>query len=394
VTMQTTSIAHSMHLSFPSRMLRGAGLALVIGVLFSMTRASATEMIISDGGGFDNPQSITPVPLGFGPPGAAYIIPNGGNGDVYTIGAGGGTPTLLTPTPVGVGSSGGTFLPSNYGSLGGEFLDLGLNPGPGPGGLVATATAISSSGVATTLVANFTQGGNNQLNSAIVAPAGFGSVGGQVLIDASGGTHIGDIYALSTDGSTLTPFATIGTGLYGIGFAPTGFGAFGGDLFASAAFAPAPADTANIYAIAPNGNVSVFATVPTPTAFVTGQITGLRQLAFAPAGYGNYGGDLFVSVSGSQFGAFGSGPLGEILVFNDNGTEIADVDEGTLIDPLDPRGLYFADANTLLVANSDPGIDSLTPSSFSPVPEPATLLIMFTAFGLLGLMRKFSDVQS
>jgi hypothetical protein len=395
VTVQKTSITPSTHLSMRSGMLPGAGLALAIGVLFSMPQASATEMILSDFPPVSVPESITPVPSGFGPSGAAYIIPNGPNGNVYTIGASGGAPTTLAVVPGVpgvVGSAGGTFLPSNYGPLAGQFLDLGVNAAPsGPSGaIVGTATAISSSGFTTPLVTNFTQDGtDSQLNSAIVAPVGFGPVAGQVLISSSGGRSIGGIYALSTDGSTLTQFAAVGSGLYGIGFAPAGFGAFGGDLFATSV------DGGNIYAINSSGDVSLFASnifASSMLAPYAEDLKGLRQIAFAPTGYGSYGGDLFVSVASSSSGVDGGSGL--ILVFDDNGDDIALDNVGTPEDPLEPRGLYFADANTLLVANADPGIDILTPSSFSPVPEPSTLLIMFTGLGLFGLVRKSSDVQS
>jgi hypothetical protein len=66
--------------------------------------------------------------------------------------------------------------------------------------------------------------------------------------------------------------------------------------------------------------------------------TGLRWIAFAPAGFGNYGGDLFVSVAGRNGGG---GTHGAIDVLNGSGQVVAHYKQGADLGPLDPRGLYF-----------------------------------------------------
>jgi hypothetical protein len=54
------------------------------------------------------------------------------------------------------------------------------------------------------------------------------------------------------------------------------------------------------------GNSTLFATLPLPSGFYE---PGLRQFAWAPADFGSYGGDLFVSIA-AQNG--GGGTIGEI----------------------------------------------------------------------------------
>jgi hypothetical protein len=140
------------------------------------------------------------------------------------------------------------------------------------------------------------------------------------------------------------------------------------------------AGTGHIFAVDANGDSSLFATIPLgPNQY------GLRQMAFAPAGFGNYGGDLFVSITGS---VTGGGAYGAVAVLDASGQVVAILIEGNLLAPLDPRGLYFVDDQTLLIGASDP-IYLATPQDFqAPTPEPATVLLF--ASGILGLWFKRS----
>ncbi len=203
--------------------------------------------------------------------------------------------------------------------------------------------------------------------SPVLAPAGFGSVAGQVLVTNSDGT----VRAIDQTGN-LTTFATVsGASLFGAVMAPQGFGAFGGDLLVT------DAASGHIFAIDAQGNVNLFATVPLGL-----NQPGLRQMAFAPAGFGAYGGDLFLSISGS--GA-GGGTFGALVALDGNGNEIAQLIVGTQLSAFDPRGLFFPDDQTLLISSSDP-IYLGTPQDFQPVPEPTTLLLLGS--GMLGLLSK------
>ena len=203
--------------------------------------------------------------------------------------------------------------------------------------------------------------------SPLLAPAGFGSVAGQVLVTDNDGT----VRAIDQSGNPTT-FATVpGALLFGAAIAPQRFGAFGGDLLVT------DAASGNIFAIDAQRNVSPFATVS-----LGPNQPGLRQMTLAPNGFGTYGGDLVLSISGS--GA-GGGTFGAVVVLDANGNVIAQLIVGTQVDAFDPRGLLFADNQTLLISSSDP-IYLATPVDFRPIPEPTTLCLL--GGGMIGLWLK------
>lgn len=93
---------------------------------------------------------------------------------------------------------------------------------------------------------------------------------------------------------------------------------------------------------------------------------------------------MFVSIA-AQNG--GGGSTGEIDVLDASGNTVAHYLVGGGSTPLDPRGLFFIDNATLLVANADPGVQQLAPSDFapgSPIPEPSTWTMMVLGFAGLG----------
>jgi hypothetical protein len=163
---------------------------------------------------------------------------------------------------------------------------------------------------------------------------------------------------------------------FSLAFAPAGFGTVSGDLLIT------NGDSGAIYTLSPSGTLSLFTTIP----LGTGQV-GLRQLAFAPADFGAYGGDLLVSVSGSQSGG---GIAGSVDVLNPSGNVIAYLAEGTVGNPYDPRGLYFSDSTHVLIADADPSIFSAPAAAFtpgSPVPEPSTALLLLLGLPALWIAR-------
>jgi hypothetical protein len=346
---------------------------MALALLCAARAASAQETQFSTGA-FSLPEAIVPTPSGFGPSGTGYIVPDpsinlAGSGVLFAVPAAGGTASELANYGTTFYPIGGTFLGASYGALNGNFLAVGVSSAG------AVAQAVNGAGASTPLLSSSTL---VQFNSAVIAPSGFGSIGGQALLsDAAGNVDL-----LATTGTSTSVFATIpqaagasGVEPFGLGFAPAGFGSVGGDLLVS------DGESGALSSVDANGNVNLFATVALPNAVNN----GLRQFAFAPAGFGSYGGDLFVSVSGSLQGG---GTLGEIVVLNDDGTEIADFDQGTETTPLDPRGLYFSGPDTLLISNGDPEILSVSAGNFAAVPEPSSMLILSVALGLLPMLAK------
>ncbi len=336
--------------------------ALVL-LVFSFAGVAQAGLVVF-GTGFSLPESISLVPAGYGTFGGNYFIPDPGIG---SLGLGnidylpptGGTATVFVTIPgqTPVRPLGGIFLPSNFGAWGGQYLAVGQN------GSQALAVAIASDGTVTPV----TSQPSTQFVSPVLAPSGFGSVAGQVLVTDNDGT----VRAIDQSGN-LTTFATVpGALLFGAALAPQGFGAFGGDLLVS------DGSSGNVFAIDAQGNASLFATVPLGL-----NQPGLRQMAFAPAGFGAYGGDLFLSISGS--GA-GGGTFGALVAIDGNGVEVAQLIVGTQLNAFDPRGLFFVDNQTLLISSSDP-IYLGTPQDFQPVPEPTTLLLLGS--GMIGLWSK------
>jgi hypothetical protein len=344
---------------------------LISGLLFAALPmvAYADSVVTVFSSGYMAPETITPVPAGFGTVGGTLLVPDKTANALYTMPADGGAPTLFVS---GVGGNGGAFLPSSFGAFGGDYLATANISGP-------QIVAVNGTGGQTAITVPSM---DSVTGGAVVAPAGFGSVAGDALIGAENGAGFdtGVVLALNSAGD-ISQFASLGTGgvagyllPFGIGFAPAGFGSVGVDLLVTDGV------SGTIYAVNSSGDVSVFATVSVPT-IGGGQFAGLRQFAFAPAGYGNYAGDLFVSVSGSQYGG---GTSGSVDVLNSAGALVAVLLQGAVGSPFDPRGLYFASDNQLLIADTDPSILSAPPSAFTATPEPSSTLPL--ALGLAGIV--------
>ena len=344
--------------------IRGAlWLVAIIFVLSSVRIAKASLTIF--GTGFSLPENITVAPTGFGTFGGDYFIPDPGInflglGNIDYLPPIGGTATVFVAIPGGLTDPlGGLFLPNSFGSFAGQYLAVGSDANG------SSAVAVAANGTATP-VTNFP---GNEFVTPVLAPPGFGSVAGEVLVTRSDGV----VVAIDQNGNPST-FASVAGApyLFGSAFAPQGFGSVGGDLLVTDGF------SGKIFAVDANGNSVLFATVPLGL-----NQPGLRQIAFAPNGFGSYGGDLFLSISGSNAGG---GTFGSLVVLDGSGQEIAVLVIGTQISHFDPRGLFFPDNQDLLISSSDP-IFIGTPQDFQPpIPEPSTLLLF--GGGMMGLWFK------
>jgi hypothetical protein len=260
-------------------------------------------------------------------------------------------------------------LGSYYGSLSGQLLVAG------EANNLAEVATVSHTGQVTDLFSTATSSlGEGQISGAAVASQAFGSIAaGQVVMTAVNG----GIDALSANGKSFTTFATLPGGVQAFGIAFDGSKMFVDE-----------AGNGNLYSVNTQGVVSLVTTLAVPVGAGNG---GGRQMAIAPAGFGTYGGDLFVSVSGSTQGG---GDLGTIYVVDPaTGALVATFDQGSATNPLDPRGLLFTtiDGQTVLLAsNGDPEIDIVTSKSFTataPEIDPASAASAMTLLlgGLLVL---------
>jgi len=339
--------------------------------------------------GFAVPETISLAPSSFGLPAGTLVVAdrgdlqNGGSTPsiIYSVPLGGGTPT---PISASLGSSGivqgGIFAPASFGSLGGNYLGFGATT---TGGVAFSLT--SPGGTLTPFYSDSNV--NYVLNVPVLAPSGYGSVGGDILApeEVLAGSPA-PVMAFSPSGS-VSIFATISN------FSPilTSVGGFG-TVFAPAGFIPGTTGpvllvgdiaSGKIDWIDSAGNAHLFTTVPLGVNQVA-----LRQMAFAPAGFGAYGGDLFVSVSGSHAGG---GTFGSVDVITSAGSLVGIISQGTVAAPFDPRGLYFASSSQLLIADADPSILSAPPSAVTATPEPATewsVAFALGIFAMVGFLRR------
>jgi hypothetical protein len=341
-----------------------AGLVCVV-LLEAAPAAAGTEFAT---GPFSLPEGITAALNG------TYLLSDANNNEVYSIPANGGAVT--TGAAMGFRVYGEIALPSGY-AQSGQYLAYGPNLLNNGG--VAALTGTSGLSAPTPVIL----APGSFFTDAAVAPNNLGTIAqGQVILTNDIGGAPDTIDILGSNSASVSIFATMpdGVGAFDVAFAPTTFGADAGDLFVS------DDRSGNLYVLNAAGQATLFATLPLPTGFVD---PGLRQIAFAPAGFTlpdgeDLGGDLFVSIA-AQNG--GGGTTGEIDVLNAEGCTVAYYLVGDGATPLDPRGLFFVNDTTLLVANADPGIELLTPSDFvpgSPVPEPSTWAMMLIGFAGLG----------
>jgi hypothetical protein len=267
--------------------------------------------------GMAAPQAITRAPSG-----DFFVTDADRDGPIWNVPAGGGTATMLASA--GYSLRDHLILPAGFGSVGGQLLVVG-------GGAVGSASTMDTSSFAVTPYASKRQ----TLWTTPVLAETFGPLSGFVLVTNQGhGTFRGrgsvDFFAPDGTVGTLTTLPSVTTP-YGAALAPAGFGDVGGTLLVSDAQGP------GIYSVDPSGQVTSFTAIP----LGAGQ-GGLRQMAFAPKGWGPYSGNLFVSVN-----------TRDIVIVNQRGAVI-----GRISGQFNPRGLLFTTISgdaTLLFSDTSQG---------------------------------------
>jgi len=368
---------HTLH-----QLVRGASIVVLVLALAELTalRVEAQQNIggstttVFATGAFQLPEAIAAAPAAFG---GGYLIADANAEEVFSIGANGGPATVFAQT--GFTTLAAVTLGSYYGALNGQLLVAGS------GNAGAAVAAINQSGQVTNLFSSATAAlGEGQISGAAVAPQAFGSIAaGQVVLAAANG----GLDVLSANGTSFSTFASLPVAI-------PASEAFGIVFDKSQMFVDDGA-SGNLYSVNTQGQVSLLAILPVPVGAGNG---GGRQIAVAPAGFGSYGGDLFVSVSGSNAGG---GDLGTIDVVNPTtGALVATYDQGSATNPLDPRGLLFTTINgqtVLLASNGDPEIDTVTSNSFAvtaPEIDPASAASAITLLlgGLLVLSGRRGSI--
>lgn len=341
------------------RVFGGLGLAALL-----LTGRPASAQILFSGGSYKTPETISPIPAGFGSLGGNYLIPDANRsnpgGLIWLLSRNGGPPTVFANAP-DRHYRGGLFLPgSGWGSNSGNFLAVG-NTGDNTTGAI---DVYSSDGQMTPLVNT----ADESFTTPALAPGSFGAYGGDVVV---GDEANNQVIALTPGGATSVVAANLTIQPFGITFAPSGFGGVGGDLLAS------DVGSSEIDAIASDGAAFTFANI----ALKDGQ-AGLRQMAFSPAGFiPGYGSLLFVSVSGSDFGG---GALGDVYGLDGSGNIVVSFRNSLGLTKFDPRGLTFIGNGQLLISDSSDPIYLADASNFAPaVPEASSFTA--TGIGLLGL---------
>ncbi len=350
-----------------------------------MTLPARALEIFSEG--MEVPETISPIPDGWGELSGDYLVPDFGFGGaqvgqsehIWLVPQEGGDPTSFAT--LDFAPRGGLFLPDSFGALGGQFLAAGEQALSG-GQFLGRIVTLDAQANQTALL---TSGTYDSLTTPVIAPAGFGSHGGQLLIT----NQLSGVITVSPSGGVSEFFNALSyrsqTQLdvipFGAEFAPAGFGEHGGKLFVTDGRTTPGEAKLHVLAIDAQGNAELFLTVAlTPQQAAID--AGLRQLAFVPDGFGVLTGKMLLSVSGSLTGG---GALGELLVINRHAEIIGKLKIGQEITKFDPRGVYFRDDGSILISDGSDPILIACPGDFY-IPEPVTAWVYL--FTLAALRRR------
>lgn len=299
-----------------------------------------------------NPEAIVQLPSGTFA--GSFLVSDAVSTSFWRIPAGGGPAVQFDN--FNIGSIGEVLLPASFLSSAGEVF-VALN---NSGDIVNTSTAAVTGAV--------TGPSNAQWTTAVAVPAGFGAIGGDILIGDETNTQL-DL--LAPGSSTASVWANMPINPFGVTFAPAGFGSVAGELLIT------DGSGNSIYAVNSSGASTLFATLPAGTT--------LRQMSFAPAGFGNVGGDLFISASS---------PTGEVFILNSAGQLVQTLTAATLgvSNPatFSPRSITFLNSQQLLLADYGQGeVLEITSAVVTPEPAPAIYLCL-AALAAFAVRRRAS----
>jgi hypothetical protein len=301
--------------------MRFQSLMLVTSLAAALFIASAFAAVSVFATGMVTPETIARTAAG-----DFFVTDADDGGPIWSVPAAGGTATQVASA--GYSLRDGVFLPASFGSVGGQFLVVG-------GDGLANGNAFASTMNASFTVTPYASQAHSLWNTPVVA-SGFGRHNGKVLVTNQGSgtdSHDGSVDIFTSSGTVgrLTNLPSVNVP-FGAALAPGGFGNVGGTLLVSDAVG------GGIYSVNPTGRVSLFTTIP----LGTGQ-GGLRQMAFAPSGWGRYSGNLFVSLN-----------TRDIDIVSRNGSII-----GRISGSFNPRGLLFTTLSgdpSLLFSDTSTGV--------------------------------------
>jgi hypothetical protein len=359
--------------SFAAQLRKALCLVAVplLGVILCRSTASAIEVFST---GMVQPETISQAPDNFAGHGGDYFVPDFGgaipaNSKIWIVPQAGGAPTQFVATPDAF-YRGGTFLPSSWGTMAGDFAATGLSSD----GTTGRVDIFAGTGTRTI----FKSFANDTLGVPLIAPAGYGSFGGDLLV---GGVTSNSLFAIAPSGTTTTVASSgLPAAPGGLAFSPGVFGLRSNELFLDGL------NDNRIVTVAPDGTVTPFATV----TLKPGQVSP-AQMAFSPAGFlSGEGPLLFVSIRASTVGG---GAPGDVLALDANGNVVADLRTDLGLTAFDPRGLFFASDGSLLISNTADSAHSilqLEGSDFAVIPEAFSTLPWFglVVVGLLLIARR------
>jgi hypothetical protein len=315
---------------------RAVAVALVVvtGTLATAGSVAALETFAT---GMVLPAQILPTTGAF--PADSYLVLDTNAQRIWTVPVTGGAVVPFSPPPgseitrLNTGPNDGVYLPASWGANAGKLFASGIN--------LDLQILMVRNGIVSA------DGSFASFPTSLPSRTNFPSVllrpDGNLTVTTD---RLGTVHTLAPDG-TATQLVNLKLALgqnfdsFGLAIAPAGFGSVGGKLLVSAT------TSGVIAAVDSAGAVTQFVEIP----LAAGQ-TGLRHMLFSPPGFiPGAGSLLFVSVSGSRAGG---GTRGDVVALDSSGEIVLSL-RSLGLTSFDPRALFFVGDDTLLVGDSSNG---------------------------------------